>query len=121
MQRGVFTAKGLEAESLRENDPEGYADRLKRGYIEGVQEDRPAVVSVNTYFASLAVIELLARLHTFRSVTNAAFAVQRVSLTNTLWACEEDPGASPEEIRMLGRGDMTPFLGMPALGGVDDQ
>ena len=95
LQRGVFTAKELEAESLRDNDPDGYADRLKRGYIEGVEEDRPAVVSVNTYFASLGVIELLARLHAFRSDTNAAFAVQRVSLTNTLWALEGDSGAVP--------------------------
>lgn len=119
VQRGVFTSKALEAESLRDTDPDGYADRLKRGYIEGVQEDRPAVVSVNTYFASLAVIELLARLHTFRSDTNAGYAVQRVSLTNTLWRLEEDPGASPQEQRMVGRGDVTPFLGIPSLGGVD--
>jgi ThiF family protein len=121
LQRGVFTAKALEAESLRETDPDGYADRVKRGYIEGVGEDRPAVVSVNTYFASLAVIELLARLHAFRSDRNAAFAVQRVSLTNTLWALEDDPGASPQELRMVGRGDETPFLGMPALCGVDER
>lgn len=120
MQRGVFTAKALEAESLRETDPDGYTDRLKRGYIDGVEEDRPAVVSVNTYFASLAVIEMLARLHAFRSDTNATFAAQRVSLTNTLWAHEGDPGASPQELRMVGRGDTTPFLGMPALGGVDE-
>ena len=120
LQRGVFTARALEAESLRETDPDGYADRLKRGYIEGVAEDRPAVVSVNTYFASLAVIELLARLHAFRSDINAAFAVKRVSLTNTLWVHEEDQGASPQEMRMVGRGDVNPFLGMPALGGVDE-
>ena len=116
IHRGVFTSKALEAESLRDNDPAGYADRLKRGYIEGAQEDRPAVVSVNTYFASLAVIELLARVHAFRSELNAEFAVQRVSLTNTLWVLEADPGANPQELRMVGRGDLTPFLGMPALG-----
>ena len=120
IQRGVFTSKALEAESLRENDPAGYSDRLKRGYIEGVQEDRPAVVSVNTYFASLAVIEMLARLHAFRSDANAAYAVQRVSLTNSLWSLEKDPGANPHELRMVGRGDTTPFLGMPALGGGDE-
>jgi len=119
LQRGVFTAKALEAESLRDTDPDGYADRLKRGYIEGVEEDRPAVVSVNTYFASLAGIELLARLHAFRSETSSAFAVQRVSLTNTLWALEQDPGATAQELRIVGQGDVTPFLGMPALGGVD--
>ena len=119
MQRGVFTSKALEAESLRENDPEGYADRLKRGYIEGVPEHRPAVVSVNTYFASLAVIELLARLHAFRSDTNAAYAIQRVSLTNTLWTRDGDSGASQQEQRMVGRGDTTPFLGMPGLDEVN--
>ncbi|QDU70137.1 ThiF family adenylyltransferase [Engelhardtia mirabilis] len=120
VQRGVFTAKALEAESLRDTDPEGYVDRLKRGYIEGVQEDRPAVVSVNSYFASLAVIELLSRLHPFRSGENAAYAVQRVSLTNTLWVLEEDPGAGPHEERIVGRGDATPFLGMPGLGEGDE-
>lgn len=120
MQRGLFTPKALEAESLRQNDPEGYADQLERGYIKGAQEERPAVVSVNTYFASLAVIELLARLHPFRSDTNAAYGAQRVSLTNKLWELEEDKGASPAEQQMVGRGDTTPFLGMPALGAVSE-
>ena len=119
VQRGVLTPKALEAESLRDNDPDGYADRLKRGYIKGIREDRPAVVSVNTYFASLAVLELLARLHAFRSDTNAAYAVQRVSLTNALWVREEDSGASSPEFRMAGRGDAIPFLGMPALGEIN--
>lgn len=119
LQRGVFTAKALEAESLRNSDPEGYADRIKRGYIDGVQEDRPAVVSVNSYFASLAVIELLARLHRFRSEENAAYAVQRVSLTNKLWELEADAGATAQEQKMVGKGDATPFLGMPGLGQAD--
>jgi molybdopterin/thiamine biosynthesis adenylyltransferase len=57
----------LNAERVRiEQLPKGTADAERaRGYIEGVDEPAPAVVSMNGVVASLAVTELLARITGF--------------------------------------------------------
>ncbi len=53
----------LDAERVRiEQLPQAtYDDEVQRGYIEGLDEPAPAVVSINGVVASLAVTELLAR------------------------------------------------------------
>ena len=48
---------------LKRLNPVAYEEQRKAGYRKGVQEDRPAVISVNMQFAGLAVNELIARLH----------------------------------------------------------
>ena len=115
LDRGVFTQKRLEAENLKDEDPNAYEERLARGYIVGIDEDRPAVISVNMLFASLAVNEFLARIHPYRTETNSEFATQQISLTNTLWIREAEAGGQQSQSSQVGRGDSMPPLGMPSL------
>lgn len=115
MDRGVYAREDLDAEGLKRTDPEEYRRQRKVGYIRGVPEDRPAVVSTNALYASLAVNELLARLHRFRWDPNAGFAIRRYSLTSDTFINEPDAGPSPRFAKLVGRGDMRPLLDMPEL------
>jgi hypothetical protein len=115
-ERGVFSPEDVLAEDLFHSQPEQYRELRERNYIVGVREDPPAVVSINGFFASLAVNELLARLHPYRSASNVSSAVQRISISNSLWVTEPDGEVSPDEAQLVGRGDVSPLLGMPALG-----
>lgn len=115
MERGVYTRDDLDADALRRTDPDEYDRRRAVGYIRGVTENRPAVVSTNALYASLAVNEFLARLHRFRWTDNSGFAVRRYSLTRDWLVNERDPGPSPRFAKLVGRGDMRPLLDMPEL------
>lgn len=115
MERGVYTREDLDAESLKRTDPEEYRRRRTVGYIRGVPENRPAVVSTNALYASFAVNEFLARLHPFRWSPNGSFAERRYSLTRDWLVNEPDAGSSPRLGKLVGRGDMRPLLDMPEL------
>jgi len=117
VDRGVFSLEALEAEDLLRTSPEEYRERHARGYVRGVQVDRPAVISVNMLFASLAVNEVLARLHPFRMDANGEFATTRMSLSHAQTEHERDRLASPRVLQSaVGRGDLEPPLEMPCLG-----
>ena len=70
-ERKVYTADQLKAAGLRRTDAKAYRQQVKAGYIKGVDEDRPAVISINMQMASTAVNEFLARLHPYRYDDNA--------------------------------------------------
>src|SRR5215471_13202895 len=74
LSRGVYTMARVEAEEIRRTNPEMYRRQIREGYLRGVEEDRPAVISVNMFFASLVVNEFLARLHPFRNQPNSDYA-----------------------------------------------
>lgn len=115
MSRELFTMQQVSEAGLRRRDPEAHARQVEDGYIAGVVEHRPAVISVNTFGASLAVNELLARLHPFREEPNREYA----SVTFSLSSMEliHDPEEEGCEIlrRHVGKGDTTPLLGLPEL------
>ena len=116
LDRSVFSAEALEAEGLLRYNPNAYWERLERGYIRGVNVDRPAVISVNMLFASLAVNELLARIHPFRLDDNAQFASTRFSLSHFHLEQESDEKVlTARFLESVGRGDVIPPLGMPTL------
>jgi hypothetical protein len=115
LSRGVITVEDIDSESIRRTDPAEYERRHKAGYIHGVREDRPAVVSVNMYFASLAVNEFLARFHRFRDNPNSEFARISTSLTQMHTYCTADGELCPRLSKFVGRGDIEPLLGMPIL------
>jgi len=100
---------------LRRNDPAAYGEQLKDGYIKGVNEQRPAVISVNMLAASLAVNEFLARIHPYREEPNSECA----SVCFSLASMELFP--EPEEVvcnltsTYIGMGDQIPLLNMPEL------
>jgi hypothetical protein len=115
LSRGAYDMKRVEAEEVRRTDPELYRRRVKEGYLRGVEEDRPAVISVNTFFAALAVNELLARLHQFRNLGNENFAILGGSLSEMQFYPESEAEPCAILRRHVGRGDVVPLLERPAL------
>lgn len=115
LSRGVITLDRVRAEGLRRQAPEEYARLRRERYIKGVDEERPAVISVNTMFASLAVCELLARLHPYRDDDNANYARLTVSLTQTRFESAVDGPPCSLLARHVGRGDTVPLLDDPEL------
>lgn len=115
--RGVYSAEELQADGLRRTDPAAYRQQVRVGYIHGVREDRPAVVSINTQVASTAVNEFLARLHPYRLDTNADSAIVRINFVQAYTSREHEPEPSGMFTKVAGRGDIDPLLSMPVLGG----
>lgn len=118
--RHAYTMAQVKAEGLRRTDPAAYRAQVKAGYIEGVQEDRPAVVSINTQIASMAVNEFIARLHPYRYDSNRDFAVVRVSFIQGEKYRQTEGIASEVLTKNLGRGDVRPLLDMPELSEVEE-
>ena len=115
LSRGVYNLDRVNAEEIRRTNPELYRRRIKEGYLRGVEEDRPAVISVNMFFASLAVNELLARIHGFRNRSNSEYAWTAGSLTEMQFYPEAESAACSVLERHVGRGDVTPLLERPSL------
>lgn len=116
LSRDAITMAAVQAEGMKRTNPEAYEQQVQSKYIIGVQEDRPAVISVNMHYASLAVIELLARLHSFRVEGNAPFAQFGSSLTDPRFEpMKPDGEPCPILARHVGRGDTTPLLDNPYL------
>ena len=89
--------------------------RCKDGYIRGAAVQRPAVISVNMFAASLAVNEFLARLHPFREEPNASWAAVEFSLASMELFGDPDEGICELMAGNVGKGDVTPLLDMLEL------
>lgn len=116
----LFARKGyrmsvVEAESLRRTNPALYAERVRIGYIEGVEEDRPAVISINMQAASMAVNELLARLHGYRAGAPADNAIRRLNLVEEFQMASTAGPPCPVMAPMCGLGDRRLPLGLAGL------
>lgn len=114
---GAYTTEQVESEALRRNDPDAYRQRLSEKYIQGAQESSPAVISVNMFMGSLAVLELLNRIHEYRDTPNNDVEILSVDLLEP--AFPQPTAPSPEDHRLskyLGKGDCIPLLDMPAIG-----
>ena len=110
LSRHVYTMEQVRAAGLYRTDPAAYRSQLHDGYIRGVQEDQPAVIQLNTLLASLAVNELLARLHPYRLDPNGDYAVHRLSLSHGIYEHERDGDPCSMLSRHVGRGDVDPLL-----------
>jgi hypothetical protein len=113
--RHVYTQAQLKAAGLRRTDPKAYREQVRAGYIHGVAEDRPAVISINMQMASTAVNEFLARLHPYRHDDNADSAIVRTSFIQGTSYREPDGQASRSFSAHIGKGDVRPLLSMPEL------
>lgn len=116
LSRGVYTPEDLIASDLRRTNPDEYNEQISSKYIRGVREDSPAVISVNTLVASIAVNDFLARLHEFRDDPNEEISTLRVSLTQTRLFYEAEGIRCSVLGRHVGQGDTMPLLNMPVLG-----
>lgn len=113
--RGAYGLEQVKAEGLKRTNPAEYEERKKVNYIEGVHEQAPAVISVNTTIAGIAVSEFLSRLHPFRSCEGDDCSVVRFSFMETLIIKETEGGACDTLERYVGRGDIEPTLGLSSL------
>lgn len=113
--RGVYTPESLRGEYLRKVVPDAYQQELDAGYLNGMVEEAPAVITLNMRAASSCVNEFISRAFPFRLESNRLYARTQFSLA----ACEEEYFA--EDVfkrapnRLLARGDTEPLLGLPAL------
>lgn len=110
VSRHVFTLEQARVAGLKRTNPAEYRSLLAEGYIRGVQEDRPAVIQLNSLIASLAVNELLARVHPYRLDANDQYAVTRVSLSHAIFGYEPEGEACEVIGRHVGKGDVEPSL-----------
>ena len=110
MSRGLFTMSDVAAAGLQRNDPDAHAQQVKDGYIRGAVVQRPAVISVNMFAASLAVNEFLARLHPFREEPNATWAAVEFSLASMELYGDPDEGICELMAGNVGKGDVKPLL-----------
>jgi hypothetical protein len=117
--RGVYSPESLRAEYLRANAPDAHEQELQAGYIKGVVDEAPAVISLNMRAAAACVNEFIARAYPYREESNQLYARTRFSLA----ACEEEhyPETSfhcGSQTIALGRGSLEPLLGLPFLSPV---
>lgn len=113
--RGVYTPELLRAEYLRNSFPEAFRAEVEAGYIKGVAEQAPSVITLNMRAAAACVNEFIARAYPFRLDPNEKYARTIFSLA----ACEEEFVAETEftvnDNPVLGRGAQEPLLGLPML------
>ncbi len=110
LSRNVYTPEALRAATLRRSNPAQFESELKEGYIKGAKVESPAVISINGMCATLAVNNLLARIHPFRVDSNDEIRHQWFDLINGAFG--NNTGGSRCEVlkRYAGRGDISPFL-----------
>lgn len=115
--RGLYTAKRLFDDGLRRQSPEEFADREKLGYVRNANVNSPAVISINMQISSIAVNELLNRLHPFKDESPSEYAGVMMDycggcIINTP---ENEFKQDEMSIKWAGRGDCKPFLRMSEL------
>jgi ThiF family len=115
LSRGVYSMDQVEAEGMRRTNPGMYEQQMGEGYLRGVDEDRPAVISVNAFFSALTVNEFLARLHPYRNQPNANFAAVRANLAEVQFFPETEGATCLTLFRHVGKGDVEPLLERPEL------
>jgi molybdopterin/thiamine biosynthesis adenylyltransferase len=113
--RGLIKTEIMAAEDLRRNDPVLYRERRRAGYIPGLPDPSPVVVTFTTELAAVAVNELFQRLNGFRGVDG--FAAERVRRFDELKDSDRIPGGIRQQgckvchgRKYDGRGDMPLFL-----------
>lgn len=113
--RGVYTPESLRAEYLRRVAPSAHQQELDAGYIKGVVEEAPAVITLNMRAAAASVNEFVARAYPFRLEPNRLYARTMFSLA----ACEEEYTSEAEfsasSSGVFARGAQEPLLGIPSL------
>lgn len=118
LSRNVINQATIESEDLKYSNPEEYNNRLSEKYIKGVNEDSPAVISINTMAASTAVNDFLARIHCFRNVENNKIAKISFNLMDPAFCAydsEEIFDVDTYLSKKVGLGDRRPLLDMPVL------
>lgn len=115
VSRGLISMVKVAEAGLHRRDPCAHQQQIKDGYIRGIQEQRPAVISVNMFFASLAINDFLARIHPYREQPNKEIASIEGSLTSLEFFPEPESKACEILRQQVGKGDMSPLLSLSEL------
>jgi hypothetical protein len=111
ISREVISMKKVGEDGLQRRDPSAHAQERRDGYISGVEEHRPAVISVNSLAASLAVNEMLARIHPYREEGNNNYAQLIFSLSSMEILADSEGSDCQIFQNRVGIGDTNPLLG----------
>jgi len=114
--RKIYTPESLYAEELLNSDPEAHRDQVNRGYITGVQEEAPSVITLNMRAASACVNEFIARTFPFREEDNGLYAQTHFTLSGCLEDFASETSFKKSSNLLLATGDEEPLLGLPPLG-----
>lgn len=115
LSRQAYRMSQVAADALKRRNPGLYAERQREKYIDNVQEEAPAVISVNMAMAAMAVNEMLARLYQTRNVPNGRFAITRFNLAEMDIESEHENVPCPMFARIAGLGDISPMIDLPEL------
>lgn len=114
--RKIYTPESLYAETLRSTNPEAHRDQVERGYISGIQEEAPSVITLNMRAASACVNEFIARAFPFREDHSSKYAQTNFTLSGCLEDFEPEGSFEKGANANLARGGREPLLGLPDLG-----
>ncbi|WP_280517259.1 ThiF family adenylyltransferase [Pseudoalteromonas sp. bablab_jr004] len=111
--REVYTPETLRREYLEQSAPDQLTEQVAEGYIKGIIDEAPSVISLNMRAASDCVMEFIARAYPFRLEPNN----ERARTMFSLAAGEEEFISESDFSRAhnpyIGRGLVEPLLGMP--------
>lgn len=111
--RGVYTPEALHREYLQQVAPDEMSEQVAEGYIKGLADEAPSVISLNMRAASDCVMEFIARAYPIRQEPNR----ERARTVFSLAAGEEEYIGEANFSRVpnpnLGHGLTEPLLGMP--------
>ena len=113
--RGVYTQESIRAEYLKINHPEQFEAELADGYIKGIAEEAPSVISLNMRAAAAVANEYLSRVYTIRQVPNRRYARTMFSLSDCEETFSPEDAFSSEPTDLFGRGSLEPLLALPSL------
>lgn len=111
--RGVYTPEALRREYLQQVAPDELAEQEAEGYIKGIVDEAPSVISLNMRAASDCVMEFIARAYPYRHEPNRKRARTVFSLAAGEQEFMSDEDFSRAANPHLGRGLVEPLLGMP--------
>ena len=115
LKRDVYSPATLEAEYLARVAPEAHQRRVAEGYLKGIAEQAPAVISLNMRAASATVMEFIARAFPFRHNSNRDYARTIFMLADGEEEHFGEDSFRSNEALPLCTGLHEPLLGLPVL------
>lgn len=117
LTRKLYTIEDLESADLYRQNPSEYQEQYNKGYIRGVSVNRPAVISINMSISSIAVNELLNRIHSYKDEHSSDYARVMIDFCGGAIINEKESSFDEDSnaIKWAGRGDCKPFLRLSGL------
>jgi hypothetical protein len=113
--RGVYTSAGLREEQLRRDDPAQYQQLQDEGYIKGLTEEAPSVITLNMAAAAACMNEFVARACPYRHDGNAGSARTIFSLAAREHDYYPDAFCKTGDDPLFAQGAAEPLLGLTML------